>query len=137
MPLCILPRYLQLNITIWKFYKLINKRLFNTNNITIVNRTQVKQEGGGGSDLHQSIHFYDNSSTENRLNCKSNIADLEKSIFTQGLPSDAVKHEDSVKVFINYAQRKYSTGIYLRQEIRDGKVWYLVLPAKPTKNKNQ
>ena len=72
----------------------------------MVNKTQVKKEGGEGSGLRQNIHFYYNSSTVNKLNCKSNITDIEDSIFTQRLPSDAVKHKYSVKVFINYAQRE-------------------------------
>ena len=46
-------------------------------------------------------------------------------------------YEYSTISFINYVQQEYSTGVYLRKEIREGKVPDLALPTKPKKNKNQ
>ena len=52
-------------------------------------------------------------------------------------PSDDAKYEDSIKILINYAQREYSTGVYLIQTIREVKVQDLALPTKLNKDKNK
>ena len=68
---------------------------------------------------------------------KSNVINLKYYVFAQGHPSDATKYEDSMETLANYFQREYSMGIYLVQEIREGKFPDLDLPIKLTKDRNQ
>ena len=58
-------------------------------------------------------------------------------MFTQGWTYDAAKYEDYVEVIINYVQREYSVGVYLGQEIRDGKVTDLEMLNSLNKNENK
>ena len=58
-------------------------------------------------------------------------------MFTQGWTYDAAKYEDCVEVIINYVQREYSVGVYLGQEIRDGKVTDLEMLNSLNKNENK
>ena len=108
-----------------------------TKNITMGNKEQVNQEGGTGTDQIQTRYRYGNYNTTDKSSFNSNITKVEDAIFTQGLPYDTTKYDESIKTLINYVQGEYSTGVYLRQAIREIKVPDLALPTKPTKEKNQ
>ena len=68
------------------------------------NKIQVKQEGGTGTIQSQTWYRYRNLNTPKKPRSKSNITELEDSVFTQGHTSYAVKYEDSIETLVNYVQ---------------------------------
>ena len=85
--------------------------------ITVSNENQVDQEGGGGAGHFQGVNLYRNTSTVKKFNYKSDIADLEDVVFTQGRPYDATIYEYLIKVLLNCVHWKDSACAYLGKSI--------------------
>ena len=68
---------------------------------------------------------------------KINTTDLEDAMFTHVHPSGNTKYKDTIGMFINYVQHKYSAVVYLRKAISYGNMTELALQNKTNKhNKN-
>ena len=98
---------------------------------------QVTLEIGTSTSRIRTVYWYVNTNITEKPSFKSNITKLKDDIFTQGLPYDTAKYEDSIETLVNYFQTKYSAGVYLVQTTQEGKLLYLIILIKPNKDNNQ